>query len=331
VKLESPLGVSERFLDNYKQAASLGGKITEDDKVVLKEIKDSIEAYEKSVLEALQLKLDKLDAILNQVQQKAAATSARVLSGGYIASNLVSVLSKSSGGIESELKLAMDLDLEGELQALAQDFGRVLQDKQDAQWNLCSALITQRLNNRGWKQISLQKPDLSDYLEQLVSEVAADTERSKRRSARFDPEVETTMIGQAVSAKAFDVAVATVAVAGGGLLALEVFNAGVLDALAFVGTGGGLAYSLGVYPSMMQDEVSADLEARAKGWRSELREEIRELFKEAAVKSNFEMEQALGPYVDAVSVEADKWESVSTRVNELGQDLESLRTRIKQL
>ena len=35
--------------------------------MVLKEIKDSIEAYEKSVLEALQLKLDKLDAILNQV------------------------------------------------------------------------------------------------------------------------------------------------------------------------------------------------------------------------------------------------------------------------
>ena len=28
---------------------------------------------------------------------------------------------------------------------------------------------------------------------------------------------------------------------------------------------------------------------------------------EAAVQSNFEMEQALGPYVDAVSVEASKW------------------------
>ena len=51
---------------------------------------------------------------------QAAATSAKVLSGGYIASNLVSVLSKQSGGIESELKLAMDLDLDGELKALAQ-------------------------------------------------------------------------------------------------------------------------------------------------------------------------------------------------------------------
>jgi hypothetical protein len=134
-----------------------------------------------------------------------------------------------------------------------------------------------------------------------------------------------------VSGKAFDIAVATVSVAGGGLLALEVFNAGVLDALAFLGTGGGLAYSLGVYPSMMQDQVNADLEARAAGWKNELREEIRELFKEAATQSNFEMEQALGPYVDAVSVEADKWESVSVRVNKLGQDLESLRSRIKQL
>ena len=32
-------------------------------------------------------------------------------------------------------------------------------------------------------------------------------------------------------------------------------NAGLLDALAALGTGGGLAYSLGIYPSMMQDEV----------------------------------------------------------------------------
>jgi cytochrome c peroxidase len=77
VKLESPLGVSERFLENYKQAASLGGKITEDDKVELKEITDSIEAYEKSVLDALQLKLDKLDAILNQVQPKKKKSASR--------------------------------------------------------------------------------------------------------------------------------------------------------------------------------------------------------------------------------------------------------------
>jgi len=33
-------------------------------------------------------------------------------------------------------------------------------------------------------------------------------------------------------------------------------NAGLLDALAALGTGGGLAYSLGIYPSMMQDEVT---------------------------------------------------------------------------
>ena len=45
VKLESPLGVSERFLENYKQAASLGGKITEDDKVELKEITDLLVVF----------------------------------------------------------------------------------------------------------------------------------------------------------------------------------------------------------------------------------------------------------------------------------------------
>jgi len=329
LKLESPLGVAERFLDNYKQAASLGGKITEDDKVVLKEIKDSIELYEKGVLDALQLKLDKVDAILNQVQQKATATTSKVLSGGYIANNLPSILSKSKN-IESELKLAMDLDLDEELRALAQDFARVLQDKQDAQWNLCSALITQRLNSRGWNAIPLVKPDISSICTQLVDTVAADAERSKR-SARFDPEVETMMLGQSVAAKAFDVAVATVSVAGGGLLALEVFNAGILDALAALGTGGGLAYSLGIYPSMMQDEVAKELEGRAKGWKEELRAEVRDLFREAAVKSNFEMEQAFGPYVDAVSVEASKWASVSQRVTSLNDDLSTLRSRIRNL
>jgi len=329
LKLESPLGVAERFLENYKQAASLGGKITEDDKIVLTEIKDSIEAYEKSVLEALKQKLDKLETILDSVQQKASATSAKVLSGQYIASNIVGVLSKSAS-IEGELKMAMDIDLDKELKALAEDFGRTLKDKQDAQWNLCSALITQRLNNRGWKQIKLTKPDLTKQVDTLIQSVAADAERSKR-NARFDPQVETMVLGQSVAAKAFDIAVATVAVAGGGLLALEVFNAGILDALAFVGTTGGLGYTLGIYPSMMQDQVKLDLDNRADAWKGDLRDEMRELFKDAAVQSNFEMEQALGPYVDAVSVEASKWASVSTRVNQLSNDLSTLRSRINNL
>jgi len=263
------------------------------------------------------------------VQQKASATSAKVLSGQYIASNIVGVLSKSAS-IEGELKMAMDIDLDKELKALAEDFGRTLKDKQDAQWNLCSALITQRLNNRGWKQIKLTKPDLTKQVDTLIQSVAADAERSKR-NARFDPQVETMVLGQSVAAKAFDIAVATVAVAGGGLLALEVFNAGILDALAFVGTTGGLGYTLGIYPSMMQDQVKLDLDNRADAWKGDLRDEMRELFKDAAVQSNFEMEQALGPYVDAVSVEASKWASVSTRVNQLSNDLSTLRSRINNL
>lgn len=43
------------------------------------------------------------------------------------------------------------------------------------------------------------------------------------------------------------------------------------------------------------------------------------------------MEQALGPYVDAVSVEADKWETVSERVKTLTDDLKKLRSRINNL
>ena len=57
-------------------------------------------------------------------------------------------------------------------------------------------------------------------------------------------------------------------------------------------------------------QVKEDLDERARAWKDDLREEIRELFKDAAVKSNIEMEQAFGPYVDAVSVEASKWASV---------------------
>ena len=330
VKLMSPLGVAERFLQNYEKASSLGGKITADDKAVLVEIKDSLEAYEKDVVAALELKLDKLDAVMNKMQGKVATTTNKVLSGGYIASNLLSVLSKNEDTIASELKMALDLDLNKELEALAEDFARQIQDKQDAQWNLCSALITQRLNSRGWREITLTKPDLAPIVSVMTSAVMADAERSKR-SARFDPAVETVMIGQAVSQKAYDVAVATVAVAGAGLLGLEVFDAGVLDALAFLGTGGGLAYSLGVYPAMMQDQVAQDVDARAKGWRDDLRDEVRALLVQAARDANFEMEQAFAPYVDAVSVEADKWESVGARVERLSEDLGRLRERIDTL
>ena len=43
--------------------------------------------------------------------------------------------------------------------------------------------------------------------------------------------------------------------------------------------------------TLMNMNMCTELEGRAKGWKEELRAEVRDLFREAAVKSNFEMEQ----------------------------------------
>mmetsp|Transcript_7713 Transcript_7713/g.17614 ORF Transcript_7713/g.17614 Transcript_7713/m.17614 type:complete len:785 (-) Transcript_7713:51-2405(-) len=327
LKLESPLGVAERFLVNYKKASELGNQITEDDKQVLNQIKQSIEVYEAEIESEMNVQLKRLDSILNSVQQRAKTTTSKVLSGSYIASNIVGCLTKSKS-IEGELEAAMDVDLDKEVKELAEDFGRILRDKQEAQWNLCSALIDQRLRSRQWKQISLQKPDTSLALRSMAESLESS---GGGFSSQFDPRVERMVLGQSVTQKAFDVAVATASVAGGGLLALEVFNAGLLDALAFLTTGGGLAYSLGVYPSILQDEVADDLDARSVKWKAAVKEDVEKLFQQAASTSAFEIEQAFAPYVDAVSVEADKWSKVKQRVDANLGELTQLRARLKTL
>ncbi|EKX31607.1 hypothetical protein GUITHDRAFT_166857 [Guillardia theta CCMP2712] len=327
LKLESPLGVAERFLVNYKKASELGNQITEDDKQVLNQIKQSIEVYEAEIESEMNFQLKRLDSILNSVQQRAKTTTSKVLSGTYIASNIVGCLTKSKS-IEGELEAAMDVDLDKEVKELAEDFGRILRDKQEAQWNLCSALIDQRLRSRQWKQISLQKPDTSLALRSMQETLESP---SAGISAQFDPRIERMVLGQSVTQKAFDVAVATASVAGGGLLALEVFNAGLLDALAFLTTGGGLAYSLGVYPSILQDEVADDLDSRSAKWKAAVKEDVEKLFQQAARTSAFEIEQAFAPYVDAVSVEAERWTKVKQRVDANLRELSELRGRLKSL
>jgi len=329
-KLETPLGVAERFLTNYDKASALGTSVTDEDIQVIEQVKQALEQYEASVEKELDLQIAKLDSVLNSVQRRAKSTIASVLSAGYISSNLVGCLTKSKG-IEKELRNALSVDLAEELDSLVENFGKTLRDKQETQWLLCSALIQERLRNRKWS-IALVKPDLDPIIEKLEQKVQWDRASSTPSAARqYDPEVETVLLGQSVTQKAFDVAVATSAVGGGGLAMLEVFNAGILDAAAFLATSVGLLFSLGAYPGMLQEDIEKELEQRAKSWKTGLKEEVSALLQEAAGSSVFEMEQAFKGYTDAVRTESTRWKEVAERVKDSEKRLASIRSRIEGL
>lgn len=327
LKLETPLGVAERFLVNYDKASSLGASVTEEDIQVIEQVKQALEQYEASVEKELKAQIAKLDGVLNSVQRRARTTVSSVLSAGYISQNLVGCLTKSKG-IEKELRTALTVDLVEEMDSIVENFGKSLRDKQETQWLLCSALIQERLRNRKWS-IPLEKPNLDPIIEKLERQVQIDRSSSTPRS--YDPEVETVLLGQSVTQKAFDVAVATSAVGGGGLAMLEVFNAGILDAAAFLATAVGLFFSLGAYPGMLQDDIEKEFEQRSKTWKTGLKEEVIGLLKEAASSSVFEMEQAFKGYTDAVRTENTRWKQVAERVKSSEERLALLRSRIASL
>lgn len=331
LKLETPLGVSEKFLGNYKRASELGGQITDDDKKVLEQLKASMLAFDADVELQLRDQLARLDSLLNQAQERAKTAASSVLSPVFIAKNLPGCLTKSSP-IDAELRRAMDLNLEEELQRLTDDFGRTLRDKHAAQWNLCSALIGQRLKSRQWKQITLEKPDMGRADALLAGVLAGGPDGTKQSALNlFDPEVETKLLSASLTSKAFDSAVATAAVAATGLLSLEVFNAAALDIGAFILTAGGLFYSLGVYPSLLQDEVLGDLDTRAFSWKSSVKEDLATVFKDAARLSTSDMTESFAPYIAAVAVENDKWNSVKERVGALDGELKAIRALVEGL
>ena len=61
------------------------------------------------------------------------------------------------------------------------------QDKQAAQWSLCSALISQRLQSRQWKDIVLAKPSVERAAQILAGEGEGVAGAAPRAS--FDPQV----------------------------------------------------------------------------------------------------------------------------------------------
>jgi hypothetical protein len=81
------------------------------------------------------------------------------------------------------------------------------QDKQAAQWSLCSALISQRLQSRQWKDIVLAKPSVERASQILAGEGEGDGVAGAVPRASFDPQVETRLLGASLTQKAFDSAV----------------------------------------------------------------------------------------------------------------------------
>jgi hypothetical protein len=140
---------------------------------------------------------------------------------------------------------------EQDVREIVTGFGSSLRDKESARWALCSALINERLRGRGWN-VELVRPNVDAIIEQMEGSMGSEGGSSNRL---FDPEVETVLLSDSVTKKAWEIAAGSSGVGGAGLLMLEVFNAGFLDFLAFLTTIGGVGFFLGVYPSVLQDQV----------------------------------------------------------------------------
>jgi hypothetical protein len=140
---------------------------------------------------------------------------------------------------------------EQDVREIVAGFGSSLRDKESARWALCSALINERLRGRGWN-VELVRPNVDAIIDQMEESMGSEGGSSNRL---FDPEVETVLLSDSVTKKAWEIAAGSSGVGGAGLLMLEVFNAGFLDFLAFLTTIGGVGFFLGVYPSVLQDQV----------------------------------------------------------------------------
>jgi len=318
--------VAERFLTNYDKASEVGKSVSQEDLEAIGQIKESLAAYEAQVEAELQSRLSALDSVLGSVQRRAKSTVGKVLSSGYITSNIVSCLTRSKN-IESELRTALDVDLSAELSSIVRGFGQSLRDKENAQWLLCSALVKERLRGRSW-ELTLDRPDVDGVVNKLEERLV---EGKDSTTKAFDPDAETVLLAESVTDKAFNIAATTSGVGGGGLLMLEVFNAGILDFLTFVATVVGVTFSLGFYPSILQDDLEKELVERSTTWKEALREEVGDMMREAATSSVMEMEAAFKGYTDAARAENAKWKEVASRVKESEEKLRGLKKRINDL
>ncbi len=321
LKLLNPLGVAGRLRDKYAGIAATRLGILADDFTTIDTVEIDLAAFEEDMRRDFQYRVGQIDAILYAMADRGIAFIDQWLRIGRVFDLANSA--KVREAFEREVVADTNVLLERQINDLI-DW---MVEREHRQWQGVMSYLNRRADLHKDRVIGEVGGSFESNRRALLEVVRRDTQRA---IGDFDHQTEAAKLAESVQTALAQTALVEVGALGLGALLVAALHTLVLDLTGLLFAGALAAVGLYVLPNRRR-KARDELRAKVADLQNRLHEALSSQFEQEMSRSQQAMQEAIQPYTRFIRSEREKLTGIAGNLNDLEQEMRTLRAKIDAL
>ncbi|MBC8647673.1 MAG: dynamin family protein [Thermoanaerobaculia bacterium] len=318
LKLESPLGVAERLVDNYSQAAVRQQDLLAGDLTSVDQIQTALDGYAADSRHDFEFRLSRIDNILHDLHARGDRFFEEMIRPGRFFDLI------NAARLRAEFERQVIGDIHQQLETEVGSLIDWMVDRDHRQWQGITRQLAQRAGAHGDRIVGEIGGEFVSNRQNLLTSVG----RTARDVVRdYDKDKEARRLAETVQNGLAIMGAVELGALGLGALLLHVMTRA-LDPLGIVAAGGIAILGLYILPARRR-KAKADFDRKIEEIRTRMRSAMAEQFEREISNSLQRIREAVSPFTRFVRSESDRLEELREELTGVASGLRSVRDRIR--
>lgn len=321
LKLENPLGVASRLIDQYLAVISERQELLRNDFETIDTIDEQIAAYEKDMRRDFSYQRSRVENVLYAMIERGDQYFDEVL-------RLTRVMElMNSEKLRGDFTREVVADTSREIERHVNELIDWMIDKDYRQWRAVMDYLKRRAEKHTDRMVGQVNTDFELNRQNLLTTIGRN---AQRLVDSYDREAEALKLAQGVQSAIFQTAAVEVGALGLGAILVVLLQGVWLDLTGILGASAVAALGLYVLP-YKRNQVKAELRKQVAELRQQLETALNRQFENELQESAQRLHEAIAPYTRFVRSEREKLEKLDADLRQLKVTLTNHRNSLQSL
>ena len=320
LKLENPLGVTQRLAEGYRQEVEARLELLAEDLKTIDHIDEQLDAFQQDMRHDFQFRLHRVDNILLEMRARGDAFFEETIRLGRFFDLM------NSARLKAAFEEQVIADTPYRIEQEVHDLVDWMVERNYRQWQGITGYLNQRVQVHDGRIVGHVGGEFDLNRQRLLKSVS----RAAREAlSSYDKAAEARKLTQSVQTSLAALGMVQVGALGLGAILLHIFTRA-LDPLGVLAAGGVAIAGLFILPARRR-AAKRDLEEKIQVLRQELHQALSQQFETELARSVQEIREAIAPYTRFVRTEQAKLTQVQADLDEIETRVFALREAIARL
>lgn len=321
LKLENPLGVTDRLTARYRQVIADRQDVLKGDFQTLDTIEEQLTAYEADMRRDFKYQRSHVDNVLYEMAER----GDRFFDETLRISRIFDLVNAEK--VRGEFERAVVGETSRLIERHVNELIDWLVERDYRQWRAVMDYLNRRASQHADKLVGQITGEFEFNRQSMLASVGREAQHVVDS---YDREAESLKLAQEVQKAIIQTAAVEVGALGLGALLVALLHTTLLDITGIVGAGAIAALGLYVLP-YRRGKVKAELRERIDVLRDQLENALEKQFEQELTAGIQRIREAIAPYTRFVRVEREKLERLEKNLNSAQQEATALRYAVQAL